>query len=49
MTTTELLMSPLDSLPHSDSIRFRFRLGLPVRSLVARRIMMIGQVTLVTG
>ena len=32
MTSTEILMSPLDTLPDSDSIRFR--LDLSVRSLL---------------
>ena len=31
-------MSPLDSLPRSDSIRFGFRLGLSVRSLIKRSV-----------
>ena len=34
MTHTEILMSPLDYLPDSDSVRFHFRLGLSVRSLL---------------
>ena len=33
INSKEILMSPLDSSPDSDSIRFWFRLGLSVRSL----------------
>ena len=39
MTLTEILMSLLDSLPDSDKIRFRFQLGLSVRSLLATKVL----------